>query len=99
MARTLLGCRHRGLVHRRRPAPPVPRAPGRPCPLDAVPDPANGLVVYPGRGGGSGSRVPRHPRPLLNVRGCSARSRGSPGPRSAPLSSDPLPPSPTPGPS
>ena len=32
--------------------------------LDAVPDPARGLLVYPGRGGGSGSRVPRHPRPL-----------------------------------
>jgi hypothetical protein len=32
--------------------------------LDAVPDPANGLLVYPGRGGGSGSRIPRRPRPL-----------------------------------
>ncbi|MDS0137613.1 MULTISPECIES: hypothetical protein [unclassified Amycolatopsis] len=32
--------------------------------LDAVPDPARGLLVYPGRGGGSGSRVPRRPRPL-----------------------------------
>ncbi|MEU4666785.1 hypothetical protein AB0F91_02170 [Amycolatopsis sp. NPDC023774] len=32
--------------------------------LDAVPDPERGLLVYPGRGGGSGSRVPRHPRPL-----------------------------------
>ncbi|MEV6879898.1 hypothetical protein [Amycolatopsis sp. NPDC051128] len=32
--------------------------------LDAVPDPARGLLVYPGRGGGAGSRVPRKPRPL-----------------------------------
>jgi hypothetical protein len=31
--------------------------------LDAVPDRANGLLVYPGRGGGSGARVPRNPRP------------------------------------
>jgi hypothetical protein len=31
--------------------------------LDAVPDPVAGLVVYPGRGGGSGAGVPRHPRP------------------------------------
>jgi hypothetical protein len=32
--------------------------------LDAVPDPAHGLLVYPGRGGGSGSRIPRWPRPI-----------------------------------
>jgi hypothetical protein len=32
--------------------------------LDAVPDPANGLLVYPGRGGGSGARIPRRPRPI-----------------------------------
>ncbi|WP_372663314.1 hypothetical protein [Amycolatopsis kentuckyensis] len=32
--------------------------------LDAVPDPARGLLVYPGRGGGAGSRMPRRPRPL-----------------------------------
>lgn len=31
--------------------------------LDAVPDPAAGLLVYRGRGGGSGAAVPRHPRP------------------------------------
>jgi hypothetical protein len=31
--------------------------------LDAVPDPINGLVVYPGRGGSSGARVPRKPKP------------------------------------
>ena len=33
--------------------------------LDAVPDLVNGVLVYPHRGGGSGSRVPRRPRPLL----------------------------------
>jgi hypothetical protein len=32
--------------------------------LDAVPDREHGLVVYRGRGGGAGVRVPRHPRPL-----------------------------------
>lgn len=31
--------------------------------LDAVPDVIFGLHVYPGRGGGSGSAVPRRPRP------------------------------------
>ncbi|HEX3815346.1 MAG TPA: hypothetical protein VHX59_21125 [Mycobacteriales bacterium] len=31
--------------------------------LDAVPDPVNGLLVYRGRGGSSGVRVPRRPRP------------------------------------
>ncbi|MEY9889513.1 hypothetical protein ABIA35_008810 [Catenulispora sp. MAP12-49] len=31
--------------------------------LDAVPDPVNGLVMYPGRGGSSGARVPRKPKP------------------------------------
>ncbi|MGY1847719.1 MULTISPECIES: hypothetical protein [unclassified Blastococcus] len=32
--------------------------------LDAAPDPVNGVLVYPHRGGGSGSRHPRRPRPL-----------------------------------
>jgi hypothetical protein len=31
--------------------------------LDAVPDPVNGLLIYPGRGGSSGRVVPRHPKP------------------------------------
>ena len=31
--------------------------------LDAVPDPVNGLLIYPGRGGGAGAVVPRRPRP------------------------------------
>lgn len=31
--------------------------------LDAVPDVVFGLHVYPGRGGSSGSAVPRRPRP------------------------------------
>ena len=30
--------------------------------LDAVPDPVNGLLIYRGRGGGAGSRVPRRPK-------------------------------------
>lgn len=33
--------------------------------LDAVPDPVNGLLVYPGRGGSSGRAQPRHPRPVM----------------------------------
>lgn len=32
--------------------------------LDAVPDPLTGLIVYRGRGGASGSPLPRRPRPL-----------------------------------
>ncbi|BCJ40934.1 hypothetical protein GCM10010168_47660 [Actinoplanes ianthinogenes] len=31
--------------------------------LDAVPDPINGLLVYPGRGGSSGRVQPRRPLP------------------------------------
>ncbi|MBB2944523.1 hypothetical protein FB565_004252 [Actinoplanes lutulentus] len=31
--------------------------------LDAVPDPINGLLIYPGRGGNSGRVLPRRPRP------------------------------------
>jgi hypothetical protein len=32
--------------------------------LDAAPDPINGIMIYPGRGGGALSRVPRRPRPI-----------------------------------
>jgi hypothetical protein len=32
--------------------------------LDAVPDAAQGLIVYRGRGGGAGASVRRRPRPL-----------------------------------
>lgn len=32
--------------------------------LDAVPDPVNGLLIHRGRGGSSGARWPRRPRPL-----------------------------------
>lgn len=39
--------------------------------LDAVPDPVNGLLVHRGRGGSSGARWPRRPRPL---RGSGAAS-------------------------
>jgi hypothetical protein len=31
--------------------------------LDAVPDPVNGLLIYPGRGGSSGRSLPRRPKP------------------------------------
>jgi hypothetical protein len=31
--------------------------------LDAVPDPVNGLIIYRGRGGASGSTKPRKPKP------------------------------------
>ena len=31
--------------------------------LDAVPDPINGLLIYPGRGGSAGASLPRRPGP------------------------------------
>jgi hypothetical protein len=31
--------------------------------LDAVPDSVNGLLIYPGRGGGADARKPRRPKP------------------------------------
>jgi hypothetical protein len=33
--------------------------------LDATPDPVNGVLVYPHRGGGGAARQPRRPRPLV----------------------------------
>lgn len=33
--------------------------------LDAVPDREAGLLVYRGRGGGAGARVPRRPKPII----------------------------------
>ena len=33
--------------------------------LDLVPDPVSGLLIYKGRGGSTGSRQPRKPRPLI----------------------------------
>jgi hypothetical protein len=35
--------------------------------LDAVPDPINGLLIYPGRGGSSGRTQPRRPRPIAGA--------------------------------
>ena len=35
--------------------------------LDAVPSPAFGLVVYRGRGGSSGARQPRRPKPFAGA--------------------------------
>jgi hypothetical protein len=37
--------------------------------LDAVPDPLSGLAVHRGRGGSSGTRLPRRPRPLAGAGG------------------------------
>ena len=39
--------------------------------LDATPDPINGVMIYPGRGGGSSSRVPRRPKPIAGAGGAS----------------------------
>jgi hypothetical protein len=41
--------------------------PGVRAALDAVPDPINGLLVYPGRGGSSGRVQPRRPRPIAGA--------------------------------
>jgi hypothetical protein len=35
--------------------------------LDTTPDPVKGLVVHRGRGGTSGTRLPRRPRPLAGA--------------------------------
>jgi hypothetical protein len=35
--------------------------------LDATPDPINGVMIYPGRGGSSGARVPRRPKPIAGA--------------------------------
>jgi hypothetical protein len=35
--------------------------------LDAAPNPLTGVLVYPHRGGGSGARVPRRPRPAAGA--------------------------------
>jgi hypothetical protein len=35
--------------------------------LDAVPDSVNGLLIYRGRGGGSGPRRPRRPKPTAGA--------------------------------
>ena len=35
--------------------------------LDAVPDPVNGLLIYPGRGGSAGRVRPRRPRPIAGA--------------------------------
>ena len=41
--------------------------PGVRAALDAVPDPVNGLLVYPGRGGSSGRVQPRRPYPVAGA--------------------------------
>jgi hypothetical protein len=53
--------------------------PGVVAALDSVPDPINGLMIYPGRGGSSGARQPRKPLPKA-------------GAGAAPIPTDDLPP-------
>jgi hypothetical protein len=55
--------------------------------LDAVPDRDAGLVIYRGRGGGAGSRVPRNPR-LLPLAGSAELPVAEPD-RYVSLDSDP----------
>jgi hypothetical protein len=45
--------------------------------LDAAPDPVDGVLVYPHRGGGAGARLPRRPLP---VRGAGAAALPLPDP-------------------
>lgn len=40
--------------------------------VEAVPDPVSGISIHPGRGGSSGSRDPRRPRPLIDSGAASA---------------------------
>ena len=56
--------------------------------LDAAPDPVKGLLVHRGRGGSSGTRLPRRPRPLA---GAGAVELPEPDPE--PIEEDPLAPS------
>jgi hypothetical protein len=56
--------------------------------LDAAPDPVKGLLVHRGRGGSSGSRLPRRPRPLA---GAGAVELPEPDPD--PIEEEPLAPS------
>ena len=46
--------------------------------LDATPDPINGVAIYPGRGGSSGARVPRRPRPITGAGAASVPSEPTP---------------------
>jgi hypothetical protein len=43
------------------------RLPAVQAALDAVPDPVNGLLIYPGRGGSAGAGDRRRPRPHLGA--------------------------------
>jgi hypothetical protein len=46
--------------------------------LDAVPDPINGLLIYPGRGGSAGSTKPRRPRPIAGAGAATRPSEEAP---------------------
>jgi hypothetical protein len=41
--------------------------PGTQAAIDAAPDPVNGVLVYRGRGGGSGARWPKRPKPTAGA--------------------------------
>ncbi len=56
--------------------------------LDATPDPVRGLLVHRGRGGSSGARLPRRPRPLAG-----AGAVELPGPDPDLIEAEPLAPS------
>lgn len=52
--------------------------------FEAVPDPVGGLSVHPGRGGSSGARDPRRPRPLVGSGAASVPLPADPEPEPAP---------------
>ncbi len=52
--------------------------------LDAVPDPVNGLLVYPGRGGSTGNSRPRQPRPVTGAGSATVPHEPEPPVRAAP---------------
>jgi hypothetical protein len=63
--------------------------------LDAVPDPVNGLLVYPGRGGSAGTVRPRRPRPVAGSGGAELPVEPEVVLRAAPAGRPPTGPPPT----
>lgn len=57
--------------------------------LDAVPDPVNGLLVYPGRGGSAGSVRPRRPGPVAGSGGAELPTEPEPALRATPAGRPP----------
>jgi hypothetical protein len=56
--------------------------------LDAVPDPVNGLLIYPGRGGSSGRVQPRRPKPIAGA-GAATLPDDAPAPQAVVLEGQP----------